>query len=556
MTPESEPRRPASLIVVDPGGHRKRVEIGREPFRIGRHADNDIVLRDSRASRSHARIVFEDGRYFVEDAGSRHGVSVNGKRVERHPLASGDRIEFGVPDSYEVVFGGDGGDLSELVEHTLGGAPAGAGGNLAKLRAILEVARTLQTGFSLDDVLNTVVDAALAITGAERGFLLLRDGAELETRVARAGNRAALDPGELRVPRRVIRRALDERRDLFSMNFDPLASSDLGAGQSVSDLELRSCVCVPLVRIQAGGSPQATSVISTAAETIGVLYMDSRISAADLAGGNRELLQSLAIEASTVLENARLLDEERVKRKMEEELRVARDIQQGLLPRALPLEGWFRVAGSSTPSHQVGGDWFDVVRVGEDCWSAVAADVSGKGVSAALLAGLLQGAFLAVAGREEGMERRFSRLNHFLNERTGGEKYATVFYCAVKRDGGVRYVNAGHCAPLLVTPDGALQALEPTGLPIGLIDPAEYEMAAAALAPGAKIVVYTDGITEAESPSGEFFGRRRLRDAVRANAALSCVELHAAIGAALCGFTRGAPQADDLTLLVLEYQGA
>ena len=111
------------------------------------------------------------------------------------------------------------------------------------------------------------------------------------------------------------------------------------------------------------GQGDATSVLSTGSETVGVLYMDSRMAAADLAGGNRELLQTLAIEASTVLENARLLEEERAKQKMEEELRLARTIQQSLLPGKLPADGWLRACGSSVASHEVGGDYFDVTRV-------------------------------------------------------------------------------------------------------------------------------------------------------------------------------------------------
>lgn len=548
---QAEPRRRAVLVVHDPGGHRRRVEIQRFPFRIGRQADNDLILRDSRASRSHARIVSQTGEYILEDAGSRHGVWVNGRRVERQRLANGDRVSFGVPDSYQLVFLTEGSEIAQAVEQAQMGKPGGPG-NLAKLRAVLEVARTLQTGFSLEDVLSAVVDAALAVTGAERGFLLLRSGDDLQTRVARTRGGSALEPEDLRIPRRVIRRALDGRRELLSMNFDPHAAE--GAGQSVADLELRSCVCVPLVRIQTG-VPEATSLLSTAAETVGALYMDSRDTAADLGGGNRELLQSLAIEASMVLDNARLLEEERAKEKMEQELQMARDIQQSLLPRKLPLDGWFRAAGSSVPSHQVGGDWFDVLRMNEACWSAVAADVSGKGVSSALLASLMQGIFLAVAAQVEGVEERFARLNRFLCERTGGEKYATVFFCAVERGGRLYYVNAGHCAPLLAIPGGELEVLGPTGPPVGLIEAAEYELGTAALPRGAKIVIYTDGITEAAGPEGEFFGRGRLREIVQAHAAAGCTALHEAIRRAVSDFTGDAPQADDLTLVVLEYQG-
>jgi serine phosphatase RsbU (regulator of sigma subunit) len=542
------------LLLLDPAGHRSRIPIQRVPFRMGRQPDCELILRDSRASRNHAQIVLEGGQYILEDAGSRHGVWVNGERVSRRPLRDSDRIEFGFPDSYRVVFISGAAELRELAEHTAAAAISGGpGANLAKLRAILEVARTLQTGFSLNDVLTAVVDAALAITGAERGFLLLRDGDGLDTRVARSRAGARLDPADLRVPRRVIRRALDERRDLFSMNFDPHTLAGVGPEQSIADLELRSCICVPLVRIRTG-SPEATSVLDAASQTAGVLYMDSRLAAADLTGGNRELLQSLAIEASTVLENARLLQEERAKQKMEEELQIARGIQQSLLPRVLPSSGWFRAAGSSVPTHEVGGDYFDVVQVSEDRWSAVAADVSGKGVSSALLAALLQGAFLGVAGRIEGMEDRFARMNRFLNERTGGEKYATVFYCALDRGGAMHYINAGHCAPVVVRCSGTLGTLGPTGMPVGLIDSASFEMRTVSLAPGDKVVIYTDGITEAQGPTGEFFGRKRLREEIRSLTAASCAELHAGILRAVTAFTGGAPQSDDLTLVVLEYR--
>lgn len=550
---------PASLIVIDPAGHRSRVAIRPLPFRIGRQAGSELIIRDSRASRSHARIVTEGADYVVEDAGSRHGVWVNGQRVARRVLRNSDRIEFGVQESYRLVFGFDGAELARLMEQAAaqekatvgpGMAGSGPGTSLGRLRAVLEVARTLERGFSLDDVLKSVVDAALAVTGAERGFLLLRrEDGELEMRVARSRSGGRLEESDLRIPRRVIRRALDERRDLFSVNLDPAAGR--GADQSMADLELRSCVCVPLLRISTA-APEDTSVFAAGAETAGVLYLDST-AAADLAGGNRELLQSLAIEVSTVLENARLLEEERAKQRMEEELDVARGIQQSLLPRMLPEDGWFRACGASEPSHQVGGDYYDVVRAGEDVWVAVVADVSGKGVSSALLASLLQGAFLATLHHWEEMPERMGGINRFLNLRTAGEKYATVFYCTLARDGELHYVNAGHCAPLLVRASGALERLEATGMPVGLVEPAEFGAARAMLGRGDKLVIYSDGVTEAQNAAGEFFGRKRLRETVAGKASAACRELFEAIQGAVAAFTGGAAQSDDLTLVVLEY---
>jgi sigma-B regulation protein RsbU (phosphoserine phosphatase) len=557
MPHEAAEAAPASLIVVDPSGNRTRIDVTPVPFKIGRQADNDLVLRDSRASRRHAHILVEDGQYVIEDLESRHGVFVNGERVQRQRLRDSDRIEFGAPDSYQLVFALDGADLKRLMEQVpppeTQGPRSGAGGNLAKLRAVLEVARTLESSFSTQDVLNSVVDAALTVTGSERGFLLLRKAHDLQMKVARNRQGKALAESDLHVPRHVIQHALERRRELLSMNFEPDVTGEVRLDHSVTDLELRSVVCVPLVRIKVSDALD-TRLLSTENDTVGVLYMDSRVAAADLSGGNRELLQTLAIEASTVLENARLLDEERQKQKIEEELSVARAIQQSLLPRRLPTGGWFRACGSSMPSHQVGGDYFDVAEIEGCCWATVVADVSGKGVSSALLASLLQGAFLTTSTSAEQMARRVRSLNHFLHERTEGGKYATLFYCLMGRDGWLHYINAGHCAPILISSSGRYEYLETTSVPVGMLPEAEFAIEERQLAPGDRVVIYTDGVTEAENPRGEFFGKKPLRELVVEHAAERFADLHDSILSALKFFIDNAPQGDDITLVVLEYQ--
>ena len=274
---------------------------------------------------------------------------------------------------------------------------------------------------------------------------------------------------------------------------------------------------------------------------------------ADLSSGNRELLQTLAIEASTILENARLIEQERLKQRMEDELNIARDIQQGLLPATLPSEGWFRAAGSSWPSAQVGGDYFDVRRIDVNAWAAVVADVSGKGVSSALLASLLQGAFLMASGQSADIEPTMSHLNRFLLERARGEKYATVFYCTVTAAGLLSYSNAGHCAPFLVSPGGRLRMLNTTGMPVGMLEDAEFQVVQLQLERGDKLVIYSDGFTEAENAAGEFFDTERLRACLRENAALGALELHKVLVSTLDAFVDGGVVRDDITALVLEY---
>src|SRR5215469_7636330 len=256
---------PASLVVVDPNGHRTRVAVNPIPFQIGRQPENHLIVRDSRVSRAHARILVEGAQYVLEDCGSRHGTWVNGKQVNRTVLANSDKIEFGGQDSYQLLFALDGVELKRLMEQ-VGAvekepAPHGVGSNLAKLRAILDLARTLQSSFSVDDVLASVVDTALTITGAERGFLLLRSGQHLETRVARHRDGRRLSDEALRVPRDVIHRALNHRRDLLSMNFEPPGIDEARPRNTIADLELRSVICIPLVRIRTGQSDE-TGVLS------------------------------------------------------------------------------------------------------------------------------------------------------------------------------------------------------------------------------------------------------------------------------------------------------
>jgi serine phosphatase RsbU (regulator of sigma subunit) len=282
--------------------------------------------------------------------------------------------------------------------------------------------------------------------------------------------------------------------------------------------------------------------------------MDSRQTSADLSSGNREILQTLALEASTILENARLLEEERAKQRMEEELKIAREIQRDLLPSVLPSDGWFRAAGSSVASHQVGGDYFDVRQASGEQWSAIVADVSGKGVSSALLASLLQGAFLLSSDGPVQIEQVMGRINRFLNERAKGEKYATVFYCTVNRKGLLSWANAGHPKPFLVRPGAELFSLQTTGMPLGMLEMASYGVEEIQLVPGDKVVIFSDGLSEAENTEGEFFDRTGLRETIIANADRDCGAMHAALLKAVESFTEGGELSDDITLLVIEYQ--
>jgi serine phosphatase RsbU (regulator of sigma subunit) len=531
---DSQPR-PAALVVINPSGNRNKVLINETPFQIGRQSDSHLTLRDNRISRAHARISYDNG-YHIEDLNSRHGTFVNGEKIQRKTLHSSDRVEFGFADSYKLLFLYDDDEIGRLLQQIQTGQSLVSGGtNLGKLRAMVEVARTLQNSFATNEVLAAVVDAALTITNTTRGYLILREDGHLKVRVARDQSGRPIE-GPPQINLEVLEGALARRRDFLTV------SVPLPDGQTA--------VTVPLVRVRSGDAEE-THVVSTGDNTVGVLFLEG--GQVDMSAGSGELLQTLALEASTVLENARLLDEEREKQRLDEELSIARQIQQSLLPDTLPSEGWFRAAGSSIPSHQVGGDYFDIRLIAPDCWSTVVADVSGKGVSSAILASLLQGAFLGASPNPVQMPDLISRINRYVLERAKGEKYATILYALMDGSGLLSWVNAGHCTPMVVKPDGRWGLLETNGLPVGMIEPAQFVVHQLQLEAKDKIVFYSDGLTDAQNLDSQFFTSRRVRDVVQENAAADCRQLHDKLLEAVRVFTEGGLASDDITVVVLEY---
>ncbi len=558
MSRPSQDSSSASLLltVISPTHERRQVRVDRSPFRIGRLPDRELPLKDSRISRSHAQILKEGDSYFVEDCESRHGVFVNGRKVQRARLRSRDRIDFGIQESYVIFVGEDSSEFAPLLRKVADLPAPGGTGSLGRLSAVLDVARALESSATIDDVLAAAVDAALSVTGAQRGFLLLKsEEGDLEIRVARDDTAHSLPPDELRVPHKVLQESLQKRSDLFSMSFDPnLDSAARDAGQTAVSLDLRSVLCVPLLRLRLGQEGE-TSMLSTQRDTLGLLYMDSRQIGADLASGNKELLQTLAIEISTVLENARLLDQERKKHHLEQELQIAREIQQALLPAELPSEGWFVAAGSSEACFQVGGDYYDIIQMDGGAWGVVLADVSGKGVSAALMTSLLQGAFFASASARQPLSDVVARINRYISERSRNARFSTAFCCTVSADGRGRWVNAGHCPGLLMRADGEVEWLKANAVPIGLFSDAEFPEEELALRSGDRLVIYSDGVSEAANYGGDRYGEDRMAAFVAQNRGLAPKLLHGALLDDVAAFTQGAEQGDDLTLLVVGYQG-
>jgi len=548
----------ARLVVIDPTGSRRDVAISAFPFRIGRQAGNELTLRDSRVSRQQAQIIQVNGTMVIEDMGSSHGTFVNGERILKQELKASDQIDFGVPDSYRVIYVGEGATLDELVERIEAPAPAQAGAReLHHLSVLLDVARTLSSGLSLEDILASVLDAAISITRTERGVLLLAGpGGKLETAVARNAQRGTLRTEDIQVSQGVLKRVAASRREVIAGDAigDGMDAGRMGHGESITRLDLHTVVAIPIDKKPVIEAVDAT-VAARQSDLLGILYLDSRQPSSSFSALDREVVRTLAHEAATLIDNARLFAAARVKARLDHDIEIASKIQQGLLPKELPNLPDVAVSGSTLACYSVGGDCFDVIELDGGRHGFFVGDISGKGIPAALLATLLQGIFYTTASMDIPITGIFSRVNRYLAERAGGDRYATVFYGVLDREGRLEYVNAGHVPPLIKRKSGAIERLDLASFPVGMFPEAEYESAAVKLEKGDYLVIYTDGVSEAVNVKSEMFEEDRLRNLLDAFQGQTVEQLGEVIREGVRIFTEGAPQSDDITVLVVQYKG-
>jgi phosphoserine phosphatase RsbU/P len=488
--------------------------------------------------------------------GSSHGTFVNGEKILRHELKASDQIDFGVPDSYRVVYVGEGATIDELVERIEAPAPTEAGAReLHHLSVLLDVARSLSSGLSLEDILASVVDAAIAITRTERGVLLLANPAgQMETAVARNGQRGTLRPEDMQVSQGVLRRVQASRRELVVGDAMDAEGGRAGHGESITRLDLHTVVAIPIDKKPVIEAVDVT-VAARQSDLLGILYLDSRAPSSTFSALDREVVRSLAHEAATLIDNARLFAAARVKARLDHDIEIASKIQQGLLPKELPNLPDVAVSGSTLACYSVGGDCFDVIELDGGRHGFFVGDISGKGIPAALLATLLQGIFFTTASMDIPLTSVFSRVNRYLAERAGGDRYATVFYGVLDKSGAFEYVNAGHVPPLIKRKSGAIERLDLASFPVGMFPEAEYESAAVKLEKGDFLVIYTDGVSEAVNVKTEMFEEERLQQLLETFQGQTVEQLAETIREGVKTFTQGAPQSDDITILVVQYKG-
>ena len=331
------------------------------------------------------------------------------------------------------------------------------------------------------------------------------------------------------------------------------AEGALNAAQSVILQRLRTVVAIPLYSMPRANTEESM-VRAQSGSFLGLMYLDSRRPAA-FSKLDRQILDAIAIESASILDNARLVKHELERQRIERELTIARDIQQALLPRGFRDSPHLSISGMNSPCQAVGGDYFDVFQLDERRTAFLIADVSGKGLGAALLTTMLQGALSSLTIGVD-PARLFENINRFLCEHAEVGKYATLFFGYPRLEGNFEYLNAGHPPPLLLRRGEASEMFTEGSVPLGLVAAARYSVAQAKLDPGDTLVLFSDGVTEAADAGDELFGVSRLQEVLGGQRDAALDQLQQRIVSSVEQFTGGADQADDLTLLLVRYRAA
>jgi serine phosphatase RsbU (regulator of sigma subunit) len=538
-----------ALVFVQ-GSEQKSIVLNRTPFTVGRKVDKDLVIADPRVSRDHAQIMQAGQDFFLEDLGSKHGTFVNGERIQRQRLERGDRLEFGARDSAYILFNPAHATSNTAREFLsqISGAIRPESSELETLRWFLEAARKLNTSGVLDEILITMLDVTLKITNAERAYVFFKeDDGSLRLAAGRNKNKEPL-LDDRTISHSILEESL-RANDEFLFT-DTSQSLDMAGRQSVVAYDLRTVVCIPLrkMQVQATRDAQTPVPLANAAQAMGVLYVDSRFASRDISGVSKDILRTIATEAASLIENARLVQAEEESRRYQQELGIAASIQQRLMQVKIPEVPFARLRGKNLSCKEIGGDFYDAVHTKEGL-SVVLADVSGKGVSAALLASTLQGMIYSHLLAGMPLTSVVMSVNRFFTEKMEGQKYATMLLARLRRDGELEYVNCGHVQPLLVC---GCEVIRPShgNVPVGLLPDATFESSTCNMKSGDRFILVTDGVTEAENLNGDFFEDFRLEAAAAKSPTLE------GIFSAVTEFCGGNPLSDDCTVVELCYDSA
>jgi serine phosphatase RsbU (regulator of sigma subunit) len=380
------------------------------------------------------------------------------------------------------------------------------------LGLISKVGVALLSASSLDETLNQVASLVFEAVPAERCVIMLRDEKEddgMKIMVARIrGNDEPLQ--EVRISRTVMDEVLKNGKSVLTADaqHDPKFAS-----QTIALQGIRSVLAVPL-------SVDERTVF-------GLIYADSPTYEATFSEEHLNILTTLASVAAIRVENAKLLEERFQRERMEHELELATEIQQRFQPSAPPTMEGYEFQGISFSCYEIGGDYYDFIPRHDGKMLVALGDVSGKGTAAALLMSSLHAAIHAQVSAKSSLEETILSVNQYLADNTPANRFVTLFVAELDPSNGtLKYINAGHNPPLIGRADGSVAQLSSGGFPLGIIPGAEFEVGETYLHPGEALVVYSDGVSEANNIRDEEFGMERLSDVVRKNlksSALGCV---------------------------------
>jgi serine phosphatase RsbU (regulator of sigma subunit) len=545
------------ITITSADGSRTRLALTQDRVVIGRSRDSDIFLPDQWLSRHHAQIVRRDAGCFLSDLGSKNGTLLNGGPVSGEiRLRHGDLITLG---EHSLTFSGDAEPAADLADEpepegtqvfsaqelSLVARPTADADELARQNRILgiltDVVAELVNHRPLDELFALILRLLFKAIGAERGAILLLEGNPAEP-VIKAARSARHGQPITKVSRSIARHVLEERVSLLIPNV--LENAAFKGQHSIMATGIRSAVCAPL-RFE---SPEAGETV------IGLVYLDTRDVSHSFDEDDLRVLTALANVAAAKIENVRLLEESLEKRRMEQDMQVAAEIQRGLLPSGAPEVPGYGVTGINQPCRTVGGDYYDFAFEGEKLLLALG-DVSGKGTGAALLMTVLRAAARAHWGLPD-LAEAASRINRTVFENTPLGKYITFFLARLEpATGRLAYVNAGHNPPLLSRAGGRLETLQDGGMALGFFDTVSYDLGETELQPGDALVIYSDGVTETWNAAGDEWGEEGLARALSAAGGLDAASLQERLLEEVETFEEGAKATDDRTLVVLRRVG-
>jgi sigma-B regulation protein RsbU (phosphoserine phosphatase) len=411
-----------------------------------------------------------------------------------------------------------------------------------RLALLYRLSQTFNSSLDLDEVLNRVMDEVIAATHAERGFVMLRDpDGSLVFRVARGMDRETIDDPQFQVSRSVVERVAHDGQPVLTS--DAQRDDRFSMRQSVMSLGLRSILCVPLTRKD---------------QISGVVYVDNRLQAGLFTPGDLELLSAIASSAAIAIENARLYQLAVEKGRLERELQMAREVQASLLPQATPeVPGWEFVA-CWYPARQVAGDYYDFIPLDEQQLGLVMADVSDKGMPAALFMALTRSVVRASVHGSPVPAQAIARANRLVCTDSVRGMFVTLFYAQLHLETGeLVYVNAGHNPPLLYDARQAqLTRLAPTAMALGVLPDFPFEQGTVRLEPADFLLLYTDGVTDATNAELQGFGMERLERVILNHQDAPAAGVMAALEEQIRAFSGSAAQFDDVAILIAKRRSS